>query len=60
MIEFMTLTIVGHVLVGPNLCQTDFLSDIKFTHLHTNAKRMEHSKTRVLECSHPPNTQSYR
>ena len=27
MIEFVTLTIVGHVIVGPDLCQTDFLSD---------------------------------
>ena len=27
MIEFVTLSIVGHVIVGPNLCQTDFLGD---------------------------------
>ena len=27
MIEFVTLIVVGHVLVGPNLCQTDFLGD---------------------------------
>ncbi len=27
MIEFVTLVIVGHMLVGPNLCQTEFLSD---------------------------------
>ena len=27
MIEFVTLMVVGHVLVGPNLCQTDFLGD---------------------------------
>ena len=27
MIEFVTLTIVGHTLVGPDLCQTEFLSD---------------------------------
>ncbi len=27
MIEFITLSIVGHVIVGPDLCQTDFLGD---------------------------------
>ena len=27
MIEFVTLTIVGHVIVGSDLCQTDFLSE---------------------------------
>jgi hypothetical protein len=27
MIEFVTLIVVGHVMIGPNLCQTDFLGD---------------------------------
>ena len=27
MIEFVTLIIVGHMIVGPNSCQTDFLGD---------------------------------
>ncbi len=27
MIEFVTLTIVGHIIIGPNLCQTDFLGE---------------------------------
>jgi hypothetical protein len=27
MIEFVTLSIVGHVIVGPDLCKTDFLGD---------------------------------
>ena len=27
MIEFVTLIVVGHAIVGPDLCQTDFLGD---------------------------------
>ncbi len=27
MIEFVTLTVVGHMIVGPDLCQTDFLDN---------------------------------
>ena len=27
MIEFVILTIVGHMIVGPDLCQIDFLGD---------------------------------
>ncbi len=29
MIEFVTLTIVGHMMIGPDLCQIEFLSDNK-------------------------------
>ena len=29
MIEFVTLTIVGHMIVGPDLCQIDFLGENK-------------------------------
>ena len=27
MIEFVTLVVVGHMLIGPDLCQIDFLGD---------------------------------